>query len=130
MYEYAGFCEILPDLLARARGLQITPGPGGSGMTNFEETLGVYQDLYPAAHQITIVSLQPSSQIVLHRDAPIRGRRFHTVLQMNDGCWVMHGGKWQQLLLGRVYEMDPTEAHGAVNWGSEVRLHLMVDQDG
>jgi hypothetical protein len=26
-----------------------------------------------------------------------------------------------------IYRMDPSEVHGAVNWGSEVRLHLMID---
>lgn len=77
--------------------------------------------------QARVVFLFPSQQIVAHVDAPIRGRRYHLPLQVNDGCWVFHRGRWQQLLLGEVYRMDPTERHGAVNWGTEVRQHLIVD---
>lgn len=75
----------------------------------------------------SIVGLLPSQQIVAHRDPPIDGLRYHLVLQTNPGCWSFSGGRWQQLKVGKIYEMDPTEEHGAVNWGSETRLHLMID---
>ena len=74
-----------------------------------------------------IVSLRPSGQIVAHRDQPIAGTRYHIPLQSNEGCWVFHSGVWRQLKVGQVYEMDPSEPHGAVNWGSSMRLHLMLD---
>lgn len=73
------------------------------------------------------MALYPSSQIVAHCDPPIQGMRYHIPLVVNDGCWSFSGGTWQHLEVGKVYQMDPTEIHGAVNWGTEVRLHLMVD---
>jgi aspartyl/asparaginyl beta-hydroxylase (cupin superfamily) len=76
------------------------------------------------------VALYPSSQLVAHRDPPITGTRFHVPLVVNDGCWVFHGGWWQQLQLGHLYAMDPTVEHGAVNWGTDRRVHLMVDVEG
>lgn len=77
--------------------------------------------------QVTIVGLLPSAQIVGHKDAPIVGRRIHIPLQTNPGCWSFSGRTWQRLQLESGYWMDPTEVHGAVNWGETVRLHLVVD---
>ena len=74
-----------------------------------------------------IVALYPSCQLVKHCDPPIRGQRHHMPLVLNDGCWVYHDGTWQQLEVGHLYQMDQTKPHGAVNWGDEVRLHLMID---
>lgn len=77
---------------------------------------------------IRVVVLQPGQQIPLHADAPITGRRYHVPIAMNVDCWVYHGD-WQQLYPGRVYRMDPTQSHGAVNWGLSRRLHLIVDTE-
>lgn len=74
-----------------------------------------------------VVSLRPSGQIVAHRDEPITGTRYHLPLQINEGCWVFHSGVWSQLEIGQVYQMDPAEPHGAVNWGETPRLHLLLD---
>lgn len=75
-----------------------------------------------------LVGLLPSQQIVAHADASIAPRvRYHIPVQTNDGCWSFSTGVWQQLAVGKVYRLDPTERHGAVNWGTELRLHLMVD---
>ena len=79
------------------------------------------------AHKVQLVGLLPSQQIAAHADQPIQGVRYHVPLQTNEGCWSFHGGQWIQLKVGKVYRMDPAEMHGAVNWGSEVRLHLMID---
>lgn len=77
--------------------------------------------------QTAIVGLLPSQQLVAHCDPPINANRYHLPLRTNPGCWSFSGGVWQQLEVGKVYRMDPTEEHGAVNWGSETRLHLMID---
>jgi hypothetical protein len=74
-----------------------------------------------------LVGLWPSQQIVSHQDEAIAGVRHHLPLQTNPGCWSFHAGTWQQLEVGRIYQMDPTKPHGAVNWGSEIRLHLIID---
>lgn len=81
---------------------------------------------------ITVVSLLPSQQIVAHCDQPLPDGviRYHLPLQTNFGCWSYHGGDWQQLDVGRVYSMDPAVEHGAVNWGSEIRMHLLLDVRG
>ncbi len=105
-----------------ARVVDLAPGPGGSRITPCG-TVTLEDRVCRAA----MVALYPSSQLVAHTDPPIAGRRFHIPLVVNDGCWVFHDGTWQQLQVGRVYQMDPTQVHGAVNWGTERRLHLMVD---
>jgi capsular polysaccharide biosynthesis protein len=77
--------------------------------------------------QARLVALYPSKQIAQHCDAPIVGVRYHLPLQLNPACWVFHDGTWQQLEEGQLYQMDPTRPHGSVNWGSTLRVHLMVD---
>jgi hypothetical protein len=124
-------------LLQLVRCVDIAPGPGGSRITplgpsgaEFAKAAVVGLPLWPRVVETvtaSVVALYPSSQIVAHRDPPIAGTRYHIPLVVNDGCWVFHGGTWQQLDVEKVYAMDPTEVHGAVNWGTEVRLHLMVD---
>lgn len=118
-------------LLALSTHLDLAPGPGGSRMSDFAVTRALYEPVlhgvFYAIHQITVIALYPSAQLVAHCDPPIKGSRYHLPLQVNPDCWVFHDGMWQQLEAGRWYQMDPTKLHGAVNWGSEVRLHLIVD---
>lgn len=80
---------------------------------------------------VTFVSLLPSQQIVAHRDQPLPPGfvRYHLPIQTNPGCWSFSGGSWQQLQRGTIYTMTPEVEHGAVNWGSEVRVHLLVDAE-
>jgi hypothetical protein len=96
--------------------MKLSPGPGGSCIVPVPNEAGV-----------SVVALWPSRQIVAHTDPPMPSTRYHLPLQTNDGCWSFHGGAWDRLLVGEWYEMDPTQVHGAVNWGSTVRIHLMVD---
>ena len=113
--------------------LRVDLGSGGSHMSNYAQTIDLFQSLlgpmFPGKWtRSSVVSLYPSQQIVAHRDPAIEGIRHHIPLDLNEGCWVYHAGDWQQLEVGRVYQMDPTELHGAVNWGSTTRLHLIIDQ--
>lgn len=114
--------------LAACRQLDLAPGPGGSRIVPFLAEVKLTLMGQPVL-KTQVAVLYPSSQIVAHRDPPILGVRYHVPLQTNPGCWSFHGGLWQQLQVGHVYRMDPTELHGAVNWGSEVRLHLIVDTE-
>lgn len=127
--------DLLHDLRHAVSRLDIAPGPGGSRMAPFDQSLQVLQPLL-ADHfssqpwlQATVVALYPSSQIVAHADSREHcpGIRCHIPIALNDGCWVFHDGHWQQLELGRTYRMDPLKVHGAVNWGPSLRLHVMVD---
>lgn len=127
--------ECIDNWLRDTTKLEIKPGPGGSSMTEDAPTRrwfrgsGLEMLVAEPWIWITVVALYPSSQIVAHRDPPAVGTvRYHIPLQTNDDCWCFHDGVWQQLLVGQVYSMNPREQHGAVNWGSEVRLHLMVDR--
>lgn len=123
----------VPELLGLVSQLDISPGPGGSRCTDYGATWSVFRpalSIPPFDREWTqamVVALYPSAQLVGHRDPPIKGTRFHIPLQTNDGCWVHHDGVWVQLQLGHLYEMNPAEFHGAVNWGHDVRLHLAVD---
>ena len=124
----------IADWLTCAWHLNPQPGPGGAGMTDPARSLAVFEPrlkhYFPGTwHACTVCGLWPSQQIPLHADALIRGVRYHIPLQTNAQCWTLHGTVWQQLAVGRMYEMDPTQPHGAVNWGSEIRLHLMIDVD-
>ncbi len=118
-------------ILALAARLDLAPGPGGSRITDFGALQPALLDLlgpaYAATYRAAIVALYPSSQLVAHTDPPIPGTRLHIPLEVNDRCWVLSGDRWQQLALGCVYLMDPTELHGAVNWGATRRLHLLLD---
>ena len=87
-------------------------------------------DCFADAHvlRLLVVGLLPNQQIAAHCDASIAPAvRYHIPLQTFPGCWSYHDGLWQQLETGRVYRMDPTKPHGAVNWDSGIRLHLMID---
>jgi hypothetical protein len=114
--------------------LDIKPGPGGSRFSDWDLTMRAFESIKfwdtPKVHRGAVVALYPSSQIVAHADAySAKQRRYHIPLQINSGCWVFHDGDWQQLQLGKVYQMDPTKVHGAVNWGATLRLHLLLDTE-
>ncbi len=124
--------ERVASLIGLTASIDCAPGPGGSRCTDFAKTQAVYEpalkDLFPWSWtRAMLVVLYPSAQLVAHRDPPIRGTRFHLPLALNDGCWVFHAGVWRQLEAGRCYQMDPTDWHGAVNWGSTIRMHLAID---
>jgi hypothetical protein len=115
--------EEIADILQILKPVDIAPGPGGSRISAvITQTIPLFR-----AGTARLVALYPSSQIVAHCDPPIPGLRYHLPLQVNDGCWVFSDGTWQQLEVGVVYQMDPSLRHGAVNWGHEVRIHLMLD---
>ena len=81
----------------------------------------------PSGTSVSLVGLLSGQQIPGHRDAPIPGIRYHLPIQTNAGCWSFHGAAWQHLIVGQLYQMNPTEIHGAVNWGASLRLHLIID---
>lgn len=117
-----------------AETLDLRPGPGGSTASADAVTTPWFQavlsEAFPAPWvRSMVMALWPSSQLVAHRDPPITGTRHHLPLRVNPGCWVFHAGTWQQLTAGQVYQMDPTDLHGAVNWGDTVRLHLVIDRE-
>ena len=135
MYLEHSFCatkEQLETLIQLSTKLNIQPGPGGSTSTNWAHTRELYEpflsnDLPGTWVTCQIFALWPSKQIRAHTDPPIKGVRHHIPIQMNDQCWVLHGETWSRLTPGQCYIMDPTEWHGAINWGSTLRLHLVID---
>lgn len=132
--EYTLPTARLAALRARASTIDLTRG-AGSYISPSAETLPIFhpllRDLFPGEWTgARLVLLQPSQQLVAHRDPPIIGVRTHIPLILNEWCWVFHAGIWRQLQEGHLYQMDPTDVHGAVNWGAIPRLHLMVDVVG
>lgn len=133
MYQEQERYRFSDDLVAALRVLtrhvDTAPGPGGSRITVASGIVKPIVDLV-FGHEwssASVVALYPSSQLVAHSDPPLVGRRYHVPLVVNDRCWSFHDGTWQQLVEGHVYEMNPTQVHGAVNWGVTLRLHLIVD---
>jgi hypothetical protein len=122
VYVDLEWVEDVTPWIARGATVDLAPGPGGSRITPIGP-VAVGRRHGRGAY----VSLEPSSQLVAHCDPPIVGVRVHLPLVVNPGCWAFHLGVWQRLDVGRVYLMDPTKPHGAVNWGTTRRLHLMVD---
>lgn len=127
--------EAVDGLLALSRRIDLAPGPGGSRITPLKPMeLAVCFELVGDLWRVSwdkaqMIVLLPSQQLVAHTDPPLRGRRCHVPLAVNQGCWSFHAGVWQQLEIGHIYEMDPAQEHGAVNWGSTARLHLMIDTE-
>jgi hypothetical protein len=74
-----------------------------------------------------MVILFPGMSIPVHTDGIPEIFRRHVVLQTNDKVWCHHDGDWQQLPLGTAWSMDPMRPHGAVNWGKDPRIHLLID---
>lgn len=76
-----------------------------------------------------LIGMKPGAMIPLHSDPPDHpeSTRVHIVLATNDRCWSYHDGAWQQLAVGGHYCMDPASEHAAVNFGSTIRYHLVVD---
>lgn len=129
----AGLVDTVRDVV-EAR-LDLRAGPGGSFATDPTQTAAVLAPLlsgvFPGVWtQARVFGLIPSAQIVGHCDPPIVGRRYHLPVRSNPGCWSFHAGVWEALEIGRLYEMDPTLEHGAVNWGTTPRLHVVIDQEG
>lgn len=123
--------EVCCEIGNRALDLNFPWGPTGTGMTTVKDTKAILGDLldlhFPGYTRAMVSALQPGGQIAGHVDRRAEGPRFHLPLLTNPGCWVYHDGVWSQLDGGRLYTMDPTKPHGAVNWGLTLRLHLLID---
>lgn len=76
---------------------------------------------------VVVVKLQ--GHLPVHRDGalPNGTKRHHLVLQTNPRYWDFVDGQWLQLKQGGIYEFDPTKEHGAINWGAEAGIRLVVD---
>lgn len=76
-----------------------------------------------------LMGIKPCGHIPFHTDRMDEQwqSRYHIVLQTNPQSWTYHDGTWQQLNMGGIYQMDPRKEHAAINLGSTVRLHLVVD---
>ena len=126
-----GQLDALRALLPR---IDLAPGPGGSRITPLatltDTVLAILGTGWGDVEHAAAVILYPSAQLVAHVDPPLPGPRLHLPLEVNAQCWSFSGGIWQQLHPGRVYRMDPTILHGAVNWGATPRIHLMLDLRG
>jgi hypothetical protein len=121
--------EAVDAFLVIGRKTDLAPGPGGSRITPFplDNSLKDVISSLGTDLRTMFVVLYPSSQLVGHKDPPLPSIRYHIPLIVNPGCWVFHDSSWQQLEVGHIYEMDQTKVHGAVNWGPDIRIHLIVD---
>ena len=135
----AGDTVLTPEALTALQALipqvDLAPGPGGARITPVGDLIGICLAHLPTALGVRVaraalISLEPSSQLVAHTDPALPGPRVHIPLLTNPGCWSFLAGVWSQLLLGYPYVMDPTEVHGAVNWGTTRRVHLILDLHG
>lgn len=133
MYQITDAALALDQLAAFDRLIgkaDLKPGPGGSHMAPVDQIAvrAVLQGLLAGEwSQAMWVLLMPSAQIVAHTDRGALGLRTHIPLRQNASCWCFHDGVWQQLDRGQVYTMDAHRPHGAVNWGTTPRVHLMLE---
>lgn len=130
MYVPTDICVPLKELATLLQiALTLVPDHGpGSFMPEFPCVPTCFAGRRLANLGVRLVGIRPGAQIAGHRDTkPESFTRYHLPLQSNFDCWSLSGGVWQKLEVGRLYTMDPTEFHGAVNWGDTIRLHLIVD---
>lgn len=105
----------------------------GYATTDRERTRALFApllgDVFPGEwHHCALAIIWPNGTIPPHEDGASEFRqRFMLVLQSNPGSWVWHDGDWQQLEEGGIYTADPSKTHAALNWGSEPRIHFVVD---
>jgi len=115
-------------LQAMAVTLDLTPLPGSVSRFAEVEHAAIEAFFHGRIVAAFVVSLIPTQQIPLHVDAPIAPAvRYHLPIRTNAACWCFHADAWRRLDEGRIYRMDPTDPHGAVNWGTTPRWHLLVD---
>ena len=125
---------ILRELVDRAVGIEINFGPNGYGTVHGDKVLEAFSPLQKVIRGEWLVPflvvVQPGGILPYHRDfpEPITGQvRYHLVLQSNPDCWSWHDHQWQQLKSGWLYTMEPSKYHSSVNFGSEDRIHFVVD---
>jgi hypothetical protein len=103
--------------------------------TNSPETTSLYnpllQDKFPGEWtKCFLAIIFPNGSIMPHKDLDVAGQiRTHLVLQTNPDCWNMNDNIWTNLEEGGIYTMDQTLVHASINWGTEPRIHLVVDRD-
>ena len=79
----------------------------------------------------TVAIIWKNGTIHPHEDAIDPGiRRVAVVMQTNEHAWCMSAGDWQQLEQCGIYDFDPRQVHAAVNWGDQLRMHLIADLEG
>lgn len=138
--EYPLDASSIDACVALTKHLDIQPGPGGSRLLEIPaEYAAQYRELWHetgfaiSRSRLWVAALWPSAQIVGHKDAPLGGfeaarvTRYHLPIQTNNECWSLSGKAWRQLKKGWLYTLNPAEWHGSVNWGTEVRVHLVID---
>lgn len=135
MYNFTGQifdAEQVAYLLSRLSVFDLS-APGGSFMPESDRVKARFYPFLKDSFKgvwayATLVVLEPSAQIVAHTDHWTGAlTRYHIPLQQNDGCWVYSDRDWEQLTVGNVYTMNPGLPHGAVNWGTTRRIHLLID---
>lgn len=137
MYErigtYPGDLTVLVEAMHR---LHPRPTlPLGYLTTDAEPTMAVYRPLlqtfFPGEWAKCFLSIvwPNGGTIMAHADADAADyERQHLVLKTNSDSWCMHDGGVEQLEVGGIYTMDATKVHAAMNWGTDVRIHLVIDR--
>lgn len=136
MYQQVGrYGGDLSVLAERIHALRPAPTqPLGYLTTDSAATMALYRPLldgfFPGEWLKCFLSIVwPNGSIMPHQDLDAAGRhRQHLVIKTNPDSWCMHDGTVQQLDAGGVYIMDQTRVHAAMNWGADVRVHLVVDR--
>lgn len=134
MYQEYGAYGKPEVLAAKVAPLLVSWGSTGTGTYHFHEDgfwlKGLLEDHFPGEWVMSMLTgvRKLGGTLSYHRDDFEPGlTRRHLVLQSNPRAWVFHGAMFQQLKVGGIYTMDPTEFHASVNWGDTDRIHLVVD---
>ena len=104
--------------------------------TIFEEIINQYSNYY----RWRLLNVQGNKTYTIHHDGP-KNKRIHIPITTNDQCFLCFYDKipthksinkvyHYHLEVGKVYEIDSSGYHTAVNYGDEDRWHLVgVRQD-
>jgi hypothetical protein len=80
---------------------------------------------------VRLARMDPGTNLWEHKDYLELGRkpdiRLHLPIKTNPKAYFGAPGRRSHLPAGKLYAIRPTSAHGACNYGSTARIHLIVD---
>lgn len=98
--------------------------------SEFESVVNAYSQFY----RWRLMQLGPRQNYSIHSDSTgnhKQNKRLHIPLITNPGCYMMFIGddvtrpELHHLEVGKVYEVNTTGLHSALNFGTENRIHLV-----
>jgi hypothetical protein len=80
---------------------------------------------------VRLAKLEPGTFFWEHRDyqelEKVNRFRIHLPVITNESAYLILDGRRLHLPVGHLWKLDPVHRHGACNFGSEARVHMLMD---